>query len=270
MSQDAISAKITQSGDNARALEIKEAHRLFASVWTSLKEESVGASLRMPKEIFWLNGAPGSGKGTNGDFILQSHGLTASPLVVSSLLKSPEAERMKDAGMLVGDREVIEILLRKLLNPAFASGAVVDGFPRNKIQAETVKQLYQKMMDTALKYKRTADSEHFQSPIFYNLVLFIDEKESVRRQLNRGKEAQSHNQMVQEAKVGELREVRVTDLDPKAALKRYHTFQEKTCEALQELGKHFPCNRIDGHGSIKVVRRRIEKELRFQRMIQSA
>ncbi|HAV13186.1 MAG TPA: adenylate kinase, partial [Opitutae bacterium] len=115
-----------------RDLEVKDAHIIFSSVWASLEEEFGEEQLRFPKEIFWLNGAPGAGKGTNTNFIMQYRDLTAPPLVVSDLLHSPEAERLKDAGMLVGDREVVEILFRRLLDPVYQSGAAVDGFPRTK------------------------------------------------------------------------------------------------------------------------------------------
>ncbi len=115
-----------------RDLEVKDAQIIFNSVWAKLEEELGEENLRFPKEIFWLNGAPGAGKGTNTNFIMKYRDLTAPPIVVSSLLKSEEAEKMKDAGMLVGDSEVIEIMFRKLLDPVFKSGAVVDGFPRTK------------------------------------------------------------------------------------------------------------------------------------------
>ena len=99
-----------------------------------------------PKEIMWLGGAPGSGKGTNTPFILRERGLTAAPIVVSDLLDTPEMRALKDRGQFVGDREVIEALLRKLLEPAYQTGVVVDGFPRTKVQAEAVKLLHDQIM----------------------------------------------------------------------------------------------------------------------------
>ena len=264
MAHETATADSTQSESKVQDLEVKDAHIIFNSVWASLEEELGEENLRFPKEIFWLNGAPGAGKGTNTNFIMQYRDLTAPPLVVSGLLESPEAQKMKDAGMLVGDREVIEIMLRKLLDSVFQSGAVVDGFPRTKVQVECVKLLFQKLTDLRLKFKGTLFSEYFKKPHFHIVGLFIDEKESVKRQINRGKESLEHNEEVKESGVGELEEVRPTDLDPEAALNRYRTFKEKTYGALKDLREIFFYHFINAHGPIEVVRQRIDKELRYQ------
>jgi adenylate kinase len=264
MAQETATAESTEPESKVQDLEVKDAQIIFNSVWASLEEEIGQENLRFPKEIFWLNGAPGAGKGTNTNFIMQYRDLTAPPLVVSGLLKSPEAQKMKDAGMLVGDREVIEIMLRKLLDPVFQSGAVVDGFPRTKVQVECVKLLFQKLTELRLKFKETLFSEYFKKPHFHIVVLFIDEKESVRRQINRGKESLAHNEEVKESGVGELEEVRPTDLDPEAALNRYRTFKEKTYGALKDLREIFFYHFINAHGPIEVVRQRIDEELRYQ------
>lgn len=245
-------------------LEVKDAQIIFNSVWTNLLEELGEEKLCFPKEIFWLNGAPGAGKGTNTGFIMRYRDLTAPPLVVSSLLKSPEARKRIDAGLLVGDREVIDIILRKLLDPIYQSGAVVDGFPRTKVQVECVKLLYAKLSELRHKFKDTLYSESFKKPHFHIVVLFVDEKESVRRQVKRGRQAIEHNEEVKESGVGELQEVRPTDLDPEAAHNRYRTFKEKTYGALKDLREIFFYHFINAHGTVEEVRRRIDGELRYQ------
>ena len=264
MASDKASKKIKPADNKVQDLEVKDAQIIFNSVWASLEDELGEENLRFPKEIFWLNGAPGAGKGTNTDFIMQYRDLTAPPLVVSGLLKSPEAQKMKDAGMLVGDREVIEIMLRKLLDPVYKSGAVVDGFPRTKVQVECVKLLYQKLIESRNKFKETLYSEYFKKPHFHIVVLFIDKKESVKRQINRGVETQAHNEEVLESGVGEIEELRPTDLDPEAALNRYRTFKEKTYGALKDLREIFFYHFINAHGTIEAVRQRIDDELRYQ------
>ena len=245
-------------------LEVKDAQIIFQSVWTMLVDEIGEENLRFPKEIFWLNGAPGAGKGTNTNFIMNFRDLTAPPVVVSSLLESPEARKKIDAGMLVGDREVIEIILRKLLEPVYKSGAVVDGFPRTKVQVECVKLLFTKLVALRNKYAATLYSEYFKKPHFHIVVLFVDEKESVRRQIYRGEQARIHNEKVKESGDGELMELRATDLDPEAALNRYRTFKEKTYGALKDLREIFFYHFINAHGTIEEVRERIDKELRYQ------
>ena len=105
-------------------LEIKDARLIFNAVWQSLEDDLGHEQLRFPKEIILLGGAPGAGKGTNTQFIMRARGLTCPPIVVSDLLDSPEARKIKDAGGMVGDREVVSILLREMLDPKFRDGAI--------------------------------------------------------------------------------------------------------------------------------------------------
>jgi len=98
-------------------LEIKDAQLIFDAVWVSLEAEFGREQLRFPKEIILLGGAPGAGKGTNSAFIAKARGLTCGPIVISALLDTPEARRLKDGGNMVGDREVVGLLLRRLLRP---------------------------------------------------------------------------------------------------------------------------------------------------------
>lgn len=264
MASETVASIPTQDIETVQDLEVKDAQIIFSSVWSMLSEELGEENLRFPKEIFWLNGAPGAGKGTNTNFIMKFRDLTAPPLVVSDLLQSPEARKLIDAGMLVGDREVIEIIFRKLLDPVYKTGAVIDGFPRTKVQVECVKLLFNKLVALRNKYVNTLLSEHFKKPHFHIVVLFVDEKESVKRQLYRGRQAMAHNEEVRESGDGELYEIRPTDTDPEAALNRYRTFKEKTYGALKDLRAIFFYHFINAHGTIAEVRERIDKELRYQ------
>jgi len=261
---EASDPRKTVNPDAPQDLEVKDAQIIFNAVWSKLEEEHGEENLRFPKEIFWLNGAPGAGKGTNTDFIMKFRDLTAPPLVVSELLKSPEAERMKDAGMLVGDREVSEIIFRRLLEPQYQTGAVVDGYPRTKVQVECVKMLYNKLVDLRSKYLDTMLAEHFKKPHFHIVVLFVDEAESIRRQLERGEKVQAHNEKVRESGVGDLKELRQTDLSEDAARKRYRTFKEKTYSSLKELREILHYHFINAHGPVAEVRERIHRELQYQ------
>lgn len=264
MVSSAAGTSSTLETKNIEDLEVKDAQIIFNSVWSMLVEELGEENLRFPKEIFWLNGAPGAGKGTNTNFIMKYRDLTAPPLVVSDLLQSPAARKLIDTGRLVGDREVIGIIFRKLLDPVYQSGVVLDGFPRTKVQVECVKLLFNKLVGLRNKYANTLLSEHFKKPHFHIVVLFVDEKESVKRQLSRGRKAIAHNEEVRESGDGELEEIRATDVDPAAALDRYRTFKEKTYDALKDLREIFFYHFINAHGTIEEVRERIDEELQYQ------
>ena len=103
-------------------LEIKDAHLIFGAVWQDLEADFGRENLRFPKEIILLGGAPGAGKGTNTAFINQTRGLTCPPIVISALLDSPEARALKNAGNMVGDREVVGLLLRQPHDPFGLTG----------------------------------------------------------------------------------------------------------------------------------------------------
>lgn len=96
---------------------------------------------------------------------------------MSSLLTGPEAESSKNKAELVSDSFVIGLLLEKLLEPKYASGVVVDGFPRTKVQVESIKLLQQKMLDIYKEFKDTPTAELFKRPVFRVAVLYVDEYE---------------------------------------------------------------------------------------------
>lgn len=209
-------------------IEVKDAQMIFDSVWHELEKEVGAENLKFPAEIFWLNGAPGAGKGTQTAFIMEFRDLTERPIVVSELLQSPEAKKKIDAGLLAGDREVTKLVLRELLDPKYESGAVVDGYPRTKTQVECLKRFHRRLSDLRSKYLGTFQESQFPKPRFHIIMLFIDEDESVRRQLLRGERTIAHNKEVEASGVGTKCETRKTDLDDASAHKRYKTFKEST------------------------------------------
>jgi len=257
-----------QSASSAPAklqdLEIKDAQLIFDSAWSELEAEVGRHNLRFPKEFILLGGAPGSGKGTNTKFILNARGLTCEPIVISALLDSPEAKRIKDAGAMVGDREVVSLLLRRLLNPVYRDGVILDGFPRTKVQVECLKLLVSRMQALRVEFHRTPLGIHFRQPTIHIMVLFVDEKTSIERQLSRGREIKAHNDEVRRAGSGELLEERTTDYDEGLARRRYRVFKEQTWEALQSLKEVYHYHFINAQGSITEVEHNILKELQYQ------
>jgi adenylate kinase len=245
-------------------LEIKDPHLIFNRVWKELEDKIGRENLRFPKELILLGGAPGSGKGTNTDFIRKVRGIMAKPIVISELLDSPEAQEIKARGGMVGDEEVLRLLLHELLKPEFQDSAVLDGFPRTHVQVECLKKLYDEMVVLRKEFSGTPKAHFFRQPVFHIMVLFVDETESIARQLKRGQETLAYNAEVRHSGVGELEEERATDFDPELARNRYRTFKEKTFDALVSLKQIFHYHFINAQAPIGEVQKNIIRELEYQ------
>ena len=248
----------------------EDAKVIFAQIMESLVAELGEAHLRFPKEIVWLMGAPGAGKGTNTKFIAKTRGITTPPIVMSSLLNGPEIEALKRRGEMVSDRFVIEVLLKTLLHPRYQTGAIVDGFPRTFAQVEILKLLQERMYDLRRKYFHNEEiGAFFRRPVFRMTVLFVNEEESIRRQLFRGNQVKEHNAAVRASGVGELQEERATDTDPEVAAKRYEIFKDHY-DGLLALNQTFPFHLIDASGPISDVEKKIADELAYQSSLELA
>ncbi len=245
-------------------LEIKDAQLIFESVWQSLEADCGREHLRFPKEFILLGGAPGAGKGTNTAFIAKTRSLTCGPIVISSLLDSPEAKTLKNAGHMVGDREVVGLLLRELLRSEYHDGVIIDGFPRTTVQVECLKLLVDRMHALRREFFNTPLRGHFRHPTIHVMLLFVEEKESIARQLKRGRETLAHNEEVRRTGVGLLREDRPTDHDEALARRRYQAFKEQTWDALQSLEEIFHYHFVNAQGPFEEVERNIVQELQYQ------
>ena len=245
-------------------IEIKDAQLIFKMVWQDLVESRGEEQLIFPREFIWLGGAPGAGKGTNTEFIAKTRDITAPPIIISNLLTSPQAVAIKNAGKMVGDREVIGLLFEELLRPIYHEGVIIDGFPRTKVQVECLKLFYQQMLDLHNHYRATPLSRHFRKPMFRIVLLFVSEEVSVHRQLKRGMDIQAHNRQVRESGLGQIQELRATDIDPDLCRNRYKTFKDTTFDALQSLRKIFHFHFIDAESELPEVQQNIVQEFSYQ------
>lgn len=245
-------------------LEIKDAQVIFNTAWGDLREEVGHENLRFPKEFILLGGAPGSGKGTQTRFIMGLRGLTCPAIVMSSLLDTPEMRRIKDSGGLVGDKEVFAILLRKLLELEFRDGALLDGFPRTRVQVECMKMLVDRITQLNVEFTDTPLATQFRRPTVHAMVLFVAEHTSVERQLIRGREIVEHNREVEETGIGDRLELRSTDIEPESARHRYRVFKEQTWDALTSLKEIYHYHFVNAEGPIAEVEQNILRELQYQ------
>jgi adenylate kinase len=93
-----------------------------------------------------LLGAPGAGKGTQATFICQKYGIpqisTGDMLRAAVKAGTPlgiEAKKVMDAGGLVSDDLIINLVKERIAQPDCAGGFLFDGFPRTIPQADAMK-----------------------------------------------------------------------------------------------------------------------------------
>jgi adenylate kinase len=92
-----------------------------------------------------LLGAPGAGKGTQADLLAERLGIphvsTGDLFRIAVRDRSPiglEARRYMERGQLVPDDITIQMLLDRLTASDASGGVILDGFPRNRAQAQAL------------------------------------------------------------------------------------------------------------------------------------
>ena len=123
-------------------------------------------------------GAPGCGKGTQSDLIVEKYGL--KHLSTGDLLRNEiaeksilgkEAESYISKGNLVPDTMILDILSKAIDEQTKSSnGIILDGFPRNVAQAEALEALMTKL----------------KKEITILIDLNVDDEELIKRLLIRG------------------------------------------------------------------------------------
>lgn len=97
-------------------------------------------------------GAPGSGKGTQSERLINEYGLhhiSTGELLRNEIAKGTELGKIADSyiskGHLIPDDLMVKILAEELdTNPATAKGVIFDGFPRTIAQAKELNKLLEK------------------------------------------------------------------------------------------------------------------------------
>lgn len=122
-------------------------------------------------------GAPGSGKGTQSEILIEKYGLdhiSTGDLLRAAIKAETElgkaAKGYIDAGQLVPDELIIGLIERVLEERKPKVGLILDGFPRTIPQAEALDALLEK----------------YNTAIHAVLDLQVDEAELIDRLLKRG------------------------------------------------------------------------------------
>ena len=97
-------------------------------------------------------GAPGSGKGTQAEFIVSRHGIVH--ISTGDLLRAEmaagsalglKAKVSMDSGALVPDDIMLGIIEDRLAKPDTDNGFLLDGFPRTIVQAQVLDAMLEKI-----------------------------------------------------------------------------------------------------------------------------
>ncbi len=176
-------------------------------------------------------GAPGSGKGTQSDLIVEKY--TLKHLSTGDLLRKEIAEKSElgktaesyiSQGNLVPDAMIIDILSKHVENQAEDSnGIILDGFPRTVAQAEALEVMMKKL-----------DKE-----ISVLIDLKVDENELIDRLVARGQTSGRTDDNLETIK---------------KRLDVYHCQTEPVNEFYKNLNRY---NAINGMGTIDEIFERI-------------
>ena len=105
----------------------------------------------MPLDIVML-GPPGAGKGTQAKLISREAGIphiaTGDILREAIELETQLGRKIKpiyEAGDLVSDEDMVELIRERLSQPDTADGFILDGFPRTLAQAEALDRMLEEI-----------------------------------------------------------------------------------------------------------------------------
>ena len=178
-----------------------------------------------------LFGKPGSGKGTQAEFIKNKYDLihiSTGDVFRYNISMQTElgllAKSYMDKGELVPDNVTIKMLEAEVSKSPNVNGFIFDGFPRTTIQAE--------MLDKFLKNK---DLE-----ISMTIALEVDEDILIERLINRGKESG-----------------RVDDQDKSKIQNRFEEYNKKTSKLIEYYNNQGKFYIVEGLGEINDITKRI-------------
>jgi len=178
-----------------------------------------------------LFGKPGSGKGTQANFIKSLYNLihiSTGDVFRYNISNNTDLGKMAklymDKGDLVPDHLTIKMLENEVNKNLNANGFIFDGFPRTKNQAQ--------ILDKFLKNKNLV--------ISMTIALEVDDEVLIKRLIERGKESG-----------------RVDDQDKAKIQNRFVEYNNKTSVLIDYYSKQGKFHSVDGLGNINEITERI-------------
>lgn len=185
-------------------------------------------------------GPPGAGKGTQAKLLTEKYGIPQ--LSTGDMLRAAVAEQsdvgkrakaVMDAGQLVSDEIVNEIVSDRIDSPDCSKGFILDGYPRTVPQAVALGKMLEGKglrLDAVIELK-------------------VDEVALVRRMENRVAETIAAGEKVR------------SDDNPEAFKKRLFEYREKTAPLSQHYAAMGELKTVDGMASVETVTSEIDKIL---------
>ncbi|KRO90090.1 MAG: adenylate kinase [Cryomorphaceae bacterium BACL29 MAG-121220-bin8] len=178
-----------------------------------------------------LFGKPGSGKGTQAEFVKKKYDLihiSTGDVFRYNISQKTDlgilAKSYMESGDLVPDNVTIQILQAEVNKNPDANGFIFDGFPRTTLQAE--------MLDEFLKNKNLS--------ISMTIALEVDANVLIDRLINRGKDSG-----------------RADDQDRSKIQNRFEEYNNKTSPLINYYRSQNKFFEIDGTGKISEISKRI-------------
>ncbi len=180
-------------------------------------------------------GAPGSGKGTQSQLIVDKYGLqhfSTGDLLRNEIATGSDFGKQIDAiiskGNLVPDDIMLHLIDKYIDNlPADCKGVIFDGYPRTVKQAEELERLLEKKGEKSVM-----------------IDLWVQEEELIARLLNRGKTSGRSDDNLETIK---------------KRLEVFHTTTKPVCVYYHTLHKY---HAVDGSGTVEEIFARIDAILK--------
>ncbi len=179
-----------------------------------------------------LFGAPGAGKGTQSELLMKKHNLVyiaTGDILRQEIVNNTElglaAKSIIEAGGLVSDEIIVQIIEKKIITNPNAAGFLFDGFPRTFVQAYILEGLLLKM----------------HTSLTCLLSLEVPPDESFERLLKRAKTSGRSDD---------------TEVVIKNRLREYEEKTAPVARFYQDQELYFP---VEGIGSIEQINRKLEK-----------
>jgi len=205
-----------------------------------------------------LFGPPGSGKGTQSQYLVQSHSyiqISTGDLLRNEIKKNTESGKKILSKINIGDfvdNEIVNSLIEKIvLKKKYKSKLIFDGYPRNISQAKNLDNIMSKNNQSigAIIYLDVSKNI-IQKRILGRIV--CEKCNIILNEYQDKEEIQNH-------KCGKEYLKKRKDDNLEVIMKRYDTFKKETNPLLNYYSKKSSFFKVDAAAKIKEISAKIEK-----------